>query len=236
MVAQQQGWSDDLRAGIAQRVRQIALMLVFIAAVLFVSAGRLDWPWAWAFLALYVAMILANAYFLLRASPETIARRASAEGVKAWDRVIGGLWALAGTDQLVVAGLDYRFGWTAPLSLPVHGAGLLIYLAGSALFSWAMIANAYFAAVVRVQVEQGHAVCTTGPYAYVRHPGYAGAILQAIGLPLLLGTLWALLPGLVAAGLMVVRTVLEDRTLHAELPGYREFAQRTRHRLLPGVW
>jgi len=228
--------SAEVRAGIAKRIRQIVVMLVFIVAALFVSAGRLDWPWAWAFLAMYVASILANAYFLLRANPETIARRTSAEGVKAWDRVVGGLWALAGTAQLVVAGLDYRFGWTAPFSIAVHGVGTLLYLAGSALFSWAMIANAFFAGVVRVQVEQGHVVCMTGPYAYLRHPGYAGAILQAIGLPLLLGSGWALLPGIVAAGLMVVRASLEDRTLHAELPGYVEYAQATRHRLLPGVW
>jgi protein-S-isoprenylcysteine O-methyltransferase Ste14 len=173
---------------------------------------------------------------MLRISPETIARRAEAQGQKGWDRIVGGLWALASLAGLVVAGLDARFGWTAPFSLSVHVAGGLGYALGFALFSWAMASNAYFSTVVRIQKDRGHTVCTTGPYRFVRHPGYVGAILQSLVAPLLLGSLWSLIPGALAALLMIVRTALEDRTLQGELDGYRDYARRVRYRLLPGVW
>jgi len=101
-----------------------------------------------------------------------------------------------------------------------------------------MVSNAYFSTVVRIQEERGHAVCTSGPgpYRFVRHPGYAGAILQSLATPLLLGSLWALVPGGLAALLVVARTALEDRMLHEELEGYREYAAQVHYRLLPGVW
>jgi protein-S-isoprenylcysteine O-methyltransferase Ste14 len=107
---------------------------------------------------------------------------------------------------------------------------------GYGLAAWAMDANAYFSTVVRIQSERGHTVCRSGPYRFVRHPGYVGYTLQALGMPFLLGSLWALLPALVMAVAMVIRTVLEDRTLQAELPGYREYAQEVRYRLVPGIW
>ena len=94
-----------------------------------------------------------------------------------------------------------------------------------------MISNAYFSTVVRIQSERGHTVCRTGPYRYVRHPGYVGFTLQTLGMPFLLGSLWALLPAIAGAAAMVVRTVYEDRMLHAELPGYQEYAREVRYRL-----
>lgn len=229
--------SADVKAGIARRIGQILGMLVFQAAMLFLSTWRLDWGWGWAFLGLSVIGIALNAV-LLRDKPEMIAERArGGENQKDWDKTIGGLWALTYMVLLViVAGLDVRLGWTGPVSLAVHLAGVAALALGSALFSWAMVANAYFSTVVRIQAERGHAVCTSGPYRFVRHPGYVGAVLQSLAIPLLLGSLWALIPGAVAAALMVVRTTLEDRTLQAELPGYAEYAQQTRYRLLPGVW
>jgi len=99
-----------------------------------------------------------------------------------------------------------------------------------------MITNVYFSTVVRIQSDRGHTVCRSGPYRFVRHPGYAGAILQSLGIPFLLGTFWALIPGLIAAALMVIRTALEDRLLQAELPGYLDFVRDVRYRLMPGVW
>ena len=99
-----------------------------------------------------------------------------------------------------------------------------------------MIANAYFSTAVRIQTDRGHTVCRTGPYRYVRHPGYLGFILQSIAVPILLGSLWALVPGIVAAALMVVRTALEDRTLQAELLGYQQYSREVRYRLIPGIW
>jgi protein-S-isoprenylcysteine O-methyltransferase Ste14 len=99
-----------------------------------------------------------------------------------------------------------------------------------------MIANAYFSTAVRIQSDRGQTVCRSGRYRFVRHPGYVGFTLQSLGTPLLLGSLWALIPGLMAAVLMVVRTSFEDPMLQAELPGYREYTQQVRYRLVPGVW
>jgi protein-S-isoprenylcysteine O-methyltransferase Ste14 len=107
---------------------------------------------------------------------------------------------------------------------------------GLALFGWAMIATAYFSTVVLFWRECGQTGCRTAPYRVVRHPGYAGAILPSLGDPFLLGSVWALLPGIAAAGLMIVRTLLEDRTLQAELPGYRAYMQDVPSRLVPGLW
>ena len=116
------------------------------------------------------------------------------------------------------------------------GAGAVIFGVGLGVFGWAMITNAHFSTVLRIQRDRGHTVCRDGPYRFVRHPGYVGANLQSLGIPLLLGSCWALVPGLVAGALMTLRTWSEDRTLQAELPGYREFVREVRHRLVPGIW
>ncbi len=113
---------------------------------------------------------------------------------------------------------------------------LLLVIAGHALVVWATGVNAYFSQVVRIQTERGHTVVSNGPYRYVRHPAYAGAILLVLSAPIALGSWWALIPGAICAVLMILRTALEDKTLQAELPGYLEFTQHTRYRLLPGVW
>jgi protein-S-isoprenylcysteine O-methyltransferase Ste14 len=135
-----------------------------------------------------------------------------------------------------VAGLEWRWGRSAPWPSGVHLAGLLATGLGYGLFVWAMVANAFFSFGVRLQDERGHAAVTEGPYRWVRHPGYAGTILAQAGIPLLLGSPWAFVPCGLTAALFVVRTILEDRMLQAELPGYAEYARHTRFRLVPGVW
>ena len=99
-----------------------------------------------------------------------------------------------------------------------------------------MITNTFFSGTVRIQHDRGHAVISDGPYGWVRHPGYAGWSLSLITTPLMLGSFWALIPGALAALLLIVRTVFEDQTLQGELEGYSDYAQRVRYRLLPGVW
>ena len=228
---------QSLWGNIAKRMVQVVIIVAFMAVILFLSSGRLSWMWAWIFIGLNLIGVLINSTILLRYSPETIAERAEAEGMKDWDKIVSGLWAVAYYIlMLLVAGLDTRFGWTPSLALALYIAGGIVFVLGFAFFSWAMISNAYFAAVVRVQAERGQTVCTTGPYRFVRHPGYVGAIVQSLAAPLLLGSLWALIPGGVAALLMVTRTALEDQTLHQELDGYRDYAQQVRYRLLPGIW
>ena len=137
---------------------------------------------------------------------------------------------------LIVCGLDVRWSWSPEVGLPVHLAGLALMVLGFAIISWAMVSNPFFSGAVRIQSERGHTVASGGPYRYVRHPGYVGMILHFGSLALVLGSLWALLPALINVALFILRTALEDRTLQAELPGYREYAAQTRYRLLPGVW
>ena len=188
-------------AGIAARALQIGLGFGFLAVVLFLAAGRLDWPWAWVMLGIYVVSVSINSALMFRTSPETIAERGRPKEMRDWDKVVSGLWALAQFLLLpLMAALDVRFGWTGEVSTLWHVAGAVVFGAGLGLFGWAMVTNAYFSTAVRIQTDRGQTVCSSGPYRLVRHPGYAGTILQSLGIPLLLGSWWALIPGIVAVG------------------------------------
>jgi protein-S-isoprenylcysteine O-methyltransferase Ste14 len=207
---------------------------VILALTLFVPAGRLDWPMGWALVAMMTAWVTGTG---LVSGPELLAERAERrEGTKHWDMVVLGLAGLGAVARPIVAGLDLRFGWTEGIPLTAQIAGLLIGGSGYALGVWAMSANAFFSKVVRVQHDRGQTVATGGPYRLVRHPGYLGEIACELSTPIMLGSLWALIPGALAAAFFVLRTELEDRTLHRELDGYQEYAQRVRYRLVPGVW
>jgi protein-S-isoprenylcysteine O-methyltransferase Ste14 len=226
-----------LAAGIIARVGTVVFFLILQAVILFLAAGQLSWTWAWVYLAICLVSVVINGAIVLRTNPETIAERGRPQATQNWDKVIGGLWALLLYFVLpLMAGLDVHFDWTRELSPAWNLAGAVVLAAGLGLAGWAMITNAYFSTAVRIQSDRGQAVCRSGPYRFVRHPGYVGFILQSLGTPLLLGSWWALLPGLIAAILMVIRTALEDRFLQAELPGYREYVGQVRYRLVPGVW
>ena len=231
--------TSQVRRGIVKWIVQAFLGLVGYGLILFLSAGRVDWLWGWAQLIVLAAFLAAHPILLIPIHPELLLERQKGfrdEGVKPWDKWLAGLAAGSLFPMWVVAGLDVRFDWTGGMPVALHAAGLLANILGYALFLWAMVSNAYFAEGVRIQEERGHTVATDGPYRYVRHPGYAGAIMSGIATPFLLGSLWALIPAVISAALYVVRTGLEDRTLVEELSGYSEYAQQTRYRLLPGVW
>lgn len=227
----------NLLSGIFTRIGTLAIFFILIAVILFLASGQINWTWAWVYLGINVVVVLINGATMLRTNPETLAERGRPKETKNWDKVVSGLIAL--TQYLLlplVAGLDVRNGWTRGFNLAGHLSGVTVFIAGLALFSWAMIENAFFSTAVRIQSERGHTVCRTGPYRFVRHPGYVGFILQALGLPILLGSWWALVPGIAAAICMVIRTSLEDRTLQAELPGYMDYVQEVRYRLVPRIW
>jgi protein-S-isoprenylcysteine O-methyltransferase Ste14 len=223
--------------GILMRIGTVAIFLILIMAILFLASGQPTWIWAWIYLGINLAVVAINGTIMLRTSPETVAERGRPKETKNWDKVVSGFTAL--TQYLLlplIAGLDMRFNWTQVLSVAWHVSGAVVMVAGIAFTSWAMIENAYFSTAVRIQSERGHTVCRTGPYRFMRHPGYVGFIFQVLSLPILLGSLWALVPGITAAILICVRTYLEDRTLQAELPGYREYTKEVRYRLVPGIW
>jgi protein-S-isoprenylcysteine O-methyltransferase Ste14 len=228
---------QKVSAGIAARIGQIVIGFIFEAIVLFLSAGRLNWVWAWVFLGIYLLSVSINSAFMFRTSPETIAERGKPGEMKDWDKVVSGLWSLFQFFLLpLVAGLDVRFGWTQGLSIAWHTAGIVMFAAGLGFFGWAMITNAYFSTAVRIQSERGQTVCRSGPYRFMRHPGYVGTILQSLGIPFLLGSWWTLIAGVAASALIIFRTAFEDRTLQTELPGYQDFAREVRYRLVPGIW
>jgi protein-S-isoprenylcysteine O-methyltransferase Ste14 len=136
----------------------------------------------------------------------------------------------------LVAALDLRFGWTREYATLWQAVSAGVYALALGLTGWAMISNAYFSTAVRIQADRGQQVCRSGPYRYVRHPGYVGFFFQALSVPIMLGSLWALLFAIPAGVLMVIRTYLEDNMLKEELPGYSEYTQEVKYRLLPGVW
>jgi protein-S-isoprenylcysteine O-methyltransferase Ste14 len=224
------------RSGI-NRIIQVFVTVLVMGAVLFLSAGRLDWAAAWVFLGLYVLAILTLGVWAMRKNPDVINERGRiAKNTKAWDKVLMTIYTLMLLVLLVVAGLDAgRFGWSAMLVavqvIGFVGSGLAV-----ALTYWAMSTNPFLSTMVRIQDDRGHRVVTSGPYRYVRHPMYAGTLVLWPCIPLALGSWWALIPGAVIAVIFVIRTALEDRTLQAELPGYAEYARHVRYRLLPGVW
>ena len=216
---------------------RVTIGVVLLLAVLFVPAGTLRWPQAWVFLALYVSGVAWFFIWTKRRDPGLLKERMSAQkNVKAWDKKILRVYSVFLAALPIVAGLDaVRFRWSRlPFGLNVLGfAGLVLT---NLLAFWATKVNTFASAVVRIQTDRGHRVCSTGPYAHVRHPMYIAAILMAVSLPLALGSRYSFIPAAVIAGLFILRTALEDKTLQEELPGYKEYAQRVRFRLIPGVW
>lgn len=227
----------DLTRSVVNRLIQLLVFILIQAAILLFTAGRWDWAMAWVYLGVYVLLIIVNAIVLLPRDPELIAERGKIQtDVKDWDRVFSVLYAVCSLGLLAVAGLDYRWQWSSSIDRPVQMIGLSLYVIGFLVVSWAMASNRFFSSVVRIQTERGHTVATGGPYGFVRHPGYVGMMVSAFGTSLLLGSLWALIPTGLLIGTVIARTALEDRTLQNELAGYKDYAERVRYRLLPGIW
>ncbi len=217
----------------------LIVVLGGLAALLFVPAGRLDWVEAWALLAAYGLFLGLYAWWGLRKDPDQLRERnqaRKAENVKPWDKTIMAAYTVLLLLTPIVAGLDAgRFGWSA-VPLPAKLLAWLGLAVTGALIFWALTTNTYLSRMARIQDDRGQVVVTTGPYCAVRHPMYLGIILLFVCMPVALGSWWALLPGAVIGLLFVIRTAKEDRMLRDELPGYAEYAQRVRYRLVPRVW
>ena len=169
--------------------------------------------------------------------PQERARYRESDNVKSWDKALVPIAALYGpVAAIIVAGLDMRYAWTDVIPLLGQLLGLLVGVLGFVIASWAMVENRFFSAVVRIQEDRDHTVCDSGPYRFIRHPGYAGGILFYLITPIVLNAMWAYIPMGISVVATVIRTVLEDKTLQEELKGYREYAGVTRYRLVPGIW
>jgi protein-S-isoprenylcysteine O-methyltransferase Ste14 len=220
-----------------KRVFQLLTLVILQAVILFVSAGSLCWSAGWWYIGLYFAMLLLGSVIMLPNRAEVVTERSKGTtGGKSWDLKITRLMGIPTLGLLVLAGLDQRWNLTPPLPLWIRLFGVLAFGLGYAIVLWAMFSNQFFSQVVRIQSERGHVAVTSGPYRFIRHPGYLGMTISLLGAVFLLDSLWGIICFALYLILIVTRTMLEDRTLCAELPGYVEYASHTKYRLIPGIW
>ena len=211
--------------------------IFFFILILFISAGRIDYYQGWIYSAMSLLGLLMN-YAPSNVDTELLHERSKPpKDPKKWDKLILKLSALTTIIAYVIAGLDSgRYQWSPHLQWSICLLGIVLMFIGQLLFLIAKKTNRFFSSVVRIQNDRGHNVCETGPYRFVRHPGYLGMIISWIGFPFLLGSVWSIIPIVLAIVLLLVRTSLEDRTLINELTGYSQYVQKTRYKLVPGIW
>ena len=220
----------------------IGVLVVYLSIplILLICGGDLGWWQAWFYSPLIIAAGIGGRIWAERRHPGLTAARQDTENfrnAKPWDKVLAPLMAVSiGYPLVIVAGLDHRYGWSPEFPVWLNAVGFALITFGYAFASWALAENRFFFTTTIIRTDLGHAVCDSGPYRFLRHPGYAGNILPLFGIVLALGSLWALIPAAAAMIITIVRTALEDRTLQEELTGYREYADRVRYRLLPGVY
>ena len=233
----------DKKAGKAASPRQwfnLVVVYLLIPLILLICGGDLGWWEAWFYSLLIVAAGLGGRIWAEQRHPGLTAERqdiGNFQDAKTWDKVLAPLMAVSiGYPMVLVAGLDHRYSWSSEFPLWLIMLGFVLISLGYAFAAWAFAENRFFYSVVRIQADRGHVVCDSGPYQYVRHPGYAGNVLALFGIVLALGSVWTLIPAIVASIIAVIRTLLEDRTLQDELPGYRDYARRVRYRLIPWIY
>jgi protein-S-isoprenylcysteine O-methyltransferase Ste14 len=222
-----------------QWIRLIAVYLL-IPLILFLCAGDTGWWQAWLYSVMLMVAGIGGRMWAEQRHPGLTSERQNKESIenaKSWDKVLAPLMAISiSFPMVIVAGLDHRYSWSPEFSPWLIFVGIDLIMFGYAFGAWALAENRFFSSMVRIQTERGHEVCDSGPYKFVRHPGYAGNIFALFGIVLALGSAWTLIPALVAIIISVIRTALEDQTLQEELPGYRDYARRVRYRLIPGIY
>ena len=217
-------------------LRSSLLGLAFMAGLLFIPAGTLRYWQAWAFIAVFSASSTAITVYLARNNPALLERRIKAgpqAEAEAAQKVIMSFAMSSFLAMLVVPALDRRFGWTEVPALASVAGDALVAISFLLVF-FVLRANSYSASTI--QVVEGQQAVSTGPYALVRHPMYAGVLPMLLGIPLALGSWWGLATLAVFVPALVWRLLDEERFLLRKLPGYVEYCQRVRYRLLPGIW
>ncbi len=211
-------------------------LLVFLV-FLFICAGRLDYWQGWLYVAVQIVLFGYAAKGIWKMKGMVKERMSPGKGIKGWDKVIFALVIPITLLIFPLASIDVgRLGLSPALPWWLYAFSYAALAAGEAWMIWAMKTNQYFSSVVRIQKERGQKVITTGPYACMRHPGYAGGMLFIAFSGLALGSVYALIPAALSIALFTIRTYLEDETLKSELKGYKEYAKKVKYRLVPGIW
>jgi protein-S-isoprenylcysteine O-methyltransferase Ste14 len=223
---------------IAKLLLQNTIFVVALGALLFASAGTLDWPAAWVFLVTSAIIGPACGLWLAKTDPALLAERMRPTfqaDQPAADKKFMLTFVLVTLIWLVAIGLDRR-AQVSDVPLMLQAVGLAMYLLSNAFIMWVFRENSFAAPVVKVQAERHHRVISSGPYAFVRHPMYSGIMLFFVGVPLLLGSWWGVAIAPVFAVLFAIRARIEERALVEGLPDYADYAARVRYRLVPGLW
>lgn len=220
-------------------VIQLFIFLIVLPFLPLLISWSWDWWEAWVYGLVNVFGFVISRALAAKKNPDLIRERAQFmkhENVYDWDKALAPLLGLGGGMIPLVVGLDKLLDWSPAFSLPLKIIALAMILAGFLWGSYAMIQNRFFSGMVRIQNDRGHHVISTGPYRWMRHPGYSGAIWTYLATPMFLDSTWAFIPSVLLVILLIVRTSLEDKALQNELEGYREYANRVPYRLFPGIW
>jgi protein-S-isoprenylcysteine O-methyltransferase Ste14 len=213
-----------------------AVGVIFLAALLFIPAGTLDYWQAWVYIAVFVVSTSVIGIYLALKDPALLERRKqigpTAEQGTA-QRIIISVGILSFLGVMVFSALDHRFGWS-PVPPVVSVMGNVLVALGLFVDLLVFRENSYGASNVRV--EEGQQVISTGPYAIVRHPMYVGVLIMVVGTPLALGSWWGLLVVAVTVPVLIWRILDEEALLRRELPGYTDYTRQVRFRLVPHVW
>jgi len=223
-------------------IKQLLLayvMLVIQMTIFFISAGHIDVPRAWIFFGASFVYCSASTVVQYKLNPELLVQRLKRkrEGSKLWDEIlmrVSNLMVLIAVP--VIVGLDIGRFQSSGLDVLFAVVGFVLFIISTILLNWAMVVNPHFEPTVRIQKDRDHKVITSGPYKIVRHPGYLAGILFTLSIPLIIGSVFTLVPSGIYSLLMIIRTSLEDKTLQKELDGYSEYAKRVRYRLFPEIW
>jgi protein-S-isoprenylcysteine O-methyltransferase Ste14 len=217
---------------------QSVVWVGIFGALLFGGAGTIAWPEGWLYIFLQISCWTYMVLWLRKHNPGLLKVRSEfwKRKGKAWDKVIVVLLFTGFVPLCILPGLDaVRYQWSH-VPLPIEVFGFIGVIVSSALMFWVLVTNPYSSTVVEVQKDRGHTVITSGPYRFVRHPMYVGAILWLFSVPLALGSFISCVLSIILTTLIIVRTSLEDKTLRRELDGYPDYAKTVKYCLIPGIW
>ena len=207
--------------------------LLLVGALLFLPAGSLSYSGGWLLIGLLFVPMLIAGFVMFFVSPTFLEKRLDVKEKQAAQKGVLAFSGLMFVASFVLAGLDWRFGWSG-MPMPVTVAGAVLFLAAYGLYAEVMRENAYLSRTIKV--EEGQKVVDTGLYGIVRHPMYSATVLLFLAMPLVLGSWYALIPMAFYPVIIIVRLLDEEKLLTRELPGYEAYKKKVKYRLIPFVW